>query len=259
MNGQTQAEFADAVISMDQDMLTGPQSHWIKLLREAGPERRQEFFRPLARAWAQLNAKCVSDPNAATPPGAPKLPALDGPPAVTTMFEYDRAKGLGEVVDHTLDGLGLRQRKEFMTILKDELGKALPALDKQEAEVKSILGDSYKGLDFSKLLNNRDGCFALRVARFVRKLAPGLSRNEAGPERRATGQAPATPRRGRLADSRAENAMGMWISVWSPVRSLKMSRWPVSEILRPGGRSQHGEPDPQRAHPSGPTRKSGRG
>lgn len=150
--------FSDAVIALDQDVLTGVQTHWIKLMRESGSERRSQLLTPLAKAWVQVNAEAVDRPEVASPPGAPRVRALDGPPAMSTLHPYDRAQALGEVVDHTLDGLGLRERKEFISVLKSELQSQMPALKKQEQEIRELLGEHYQGIDLQNVLDDRLSC-----------------------------------------------------------------------------------------------------
>ena len=143
------AAFADAAISMDRDILTGVQTHWIKLLRESSTEERAELFKPLAKAWVDLS---LTDGPEASPPGAPVLKSLKSPPVETVERPYDRAMGLGEVIDHTLDGLGIRERQQFTDILKSELQQRQPQLEAREQELRQGWGASYPGIDVAATL-----------------------------------------------------------------------------------------------------------
>lgn len=141
------AEFADGCAAMDRDVLTGVQTHWVKLLREVGSERRAELFKPIAKSWVELNLKhhgaCSHD--------APVLAALQGEPPATIMRPYDRSVAMGEVVDHTLNGLGIAERRQFMGDLRSELRAALPLIQKRETMLRQLLGDRYCGIDLSRM------------------------------------------------------------------------------------------------------------
>lgn len=142
--GGPQTGLADAAISLDRDILTGVQTHWVKLMRESGPGRREELLQPLAKAWIDL---ALSDDPQVSPPGAPQLKALEGEPPAVVSRPYDRAMGVGEVIDHTLDGLGINERKQLMSNVRDQLRAHLPQLQAREQELRTQLGSSYPGID----------------------------------------------------------------------------------------------------------------
>lgn len=156
--GGDAADFADAAACLDRDLLTGVQTHWIKLMREVGSERRGELFTPLARSWVELNLKhpcaCAHD--------APVLASLQGDPPATLLRPYDRSVALGEVVDHTLNGLGLAERRQFMDILRDETKRAMPLIEKREIALRQLLGERYAGIDLHDLSGARPGLDQLR-------------------------------------------------------------------------------------------------
>lgn len=151
-------EFADMVTSLDRDIVTATMTHWIKLLKGVGSEKRAELLEPLSKAWVNLNVGSIANPELAIPKGAPRLLALEGPPPEHTAHPYDRANALAEVVDHTLDGLGPFERKAFMGQLKGELGKNLAAIQGQDQRFAALLGDRYEGMNFAPLLKDRHSC-----------------------------------------------------------------------------------------------------
>ncbi|MEW6284456.1 MAG: patatin-like phospholipase family protein, partial [Candidatus Eremiobacterota bacterium] len=125
-------------------------------LREVGSDRRREFFVPLARAWAELNARAPEE--VVSPPDAPTLIALEGPPPKHAMRPYDRALALGEAIEHTLNGLGIAERREFLGILRRELAERQPALELREGRLRAALGEHYRGLDVQAALGCRERC-----------------------------------------------------------------------------------------------------
>jgi predicted acylesterase/phospholipase RssA len=151
-------DFADTLVALDRDVMTGTMTHWIKLLKSAGSEKRSKLLAPLAKAWVDLNVASVVNEDLASPKNAPQLRALEGPPPEEVSHRYDRAIALGEVVDHTLDGLGVLERKEFMDQLKSQLKKNLPALQGQDRRLSNLLGDRYGGIDLLPVVNDRLGC-----------------------------------------------------------------------------------------------------
>ncbi len=152
------ADFADGAAALDRDLFTGVQTHWIKLMREVGAERRGELFAPLARSWVELNLKhscaCSHD--------APVLAALQGEPPATVLRPYDRSVAVGEVVDHTLNGLGIAERRQFMGILRDQMTGAMPLLEKRETTLRQLLGSQYAGVDLKDLSTARPSLDQLR-------------------------------------------------------------------------------------------------
>ncbi|MBI3930346.1 MAG: patatin-like phospholipase family protein [Armatimonadetes bacterium] len=145
--GARLADFADAAIALDRDMLTGVQSHWIKLLRELGSDGRKELLRPLARAWVGLNLVPPADPDfeKVAPPDGPLLTAVEKS-GKRSHREYDRAMALGEVVDHTLNGLGIQERRDFVAVLREEVAARSTELEMREGRMRAALGSEYSGL-----------------------------------------------------------------------------------------------------------------
>lgn len=163
-------DFADALSALDRDVMTGTMTHWIKLLKECGAEKRGELFEPLAKTWVNLNVGSAANPHLAVPKGAPRLQALEGPPAVKTNRKYDRAISLGQVVDHTLDGLGVLERKQFMDILKGELRKNQGFIQGQDDRFAKQFGERYEGIDFGPVLENRHECDDRELKRRLEQL-----------------------------------------------------------------------------------------
>lgn len=163
-------EFADALTALDRDVMTGTMTHWIKLLKESGAEKRQKLYEPLAKAWVNLNVGAASNPHLAVPKDAPRLKALEGPPEVHTERKYDRAIAVGEVVDHTLDGLGVLDRKQFMTTVKSELRKNMSFIQGQDDRFSKQFGDQYEGIDFGPVLADRTSCNERELKRKLEQL-----------------------------------------------------------------------------------------
>lgn len=153
-------DFADAAIALDRDVLTGVQTHWIKLLRESGGRGRKHILTTTARNWVYLNLKAT--PDELTPPNAPFLRSLEGPPPRTTMRPYDRSIAFGEVVDHTLRGLGIAERRQMMTEIKVAIETSRPQLDARERQLRAALGNAYSGVDFDNLSASAAGIEELR-------------------------------------------------------------------------------------------------
>ncbi|MEW6279985.1 MAG: patatin-like phospholipase family protein, partial [Candidatus Eremiobacterota bacterium] len=142
-------ELADAAVALDRDLLSGIQSHWIKLLREVGSEGRELLLGPVARTWVKLNV--LGEPDQVSPPGAPVLVALEGPPPVSTRRPYDRALAMGEVVDHSIRGLGIKERREFISDIRLAVSHVKPQLWQRELGLRNQLGARYSGIDLDNL------------------------------------------------------------------------------------------------------------
>lgn len=155
--GESLTDFADSVVSLDREILTATQTTWMKLLKEGEPNAtRDQILNPLASAWIRLS---LDREDLAVDAEAPKLKALEGPGApILTNHQYDRARGLGEVVDHTLAGLDVIDRRKFMTTIKGELQDNLGAIQAQDARVAELLGDAYDGADLGPAVRDRKSC-----------------------------------------------------------------------------------------------------
>lgn len=145
---------ADAVTLLDRDVVTGVQTHWIKLLREIGGDRRDQALPQVWEGFVALNLVPPDDADFGTisPPQAPVLQELEGEPARIVRRPYDRALSLGEVVDHTLDGLGLSERRAAVSAIKQHVAEALPQIEAREARLRLALGDDYHGLDLAAIV-----------------------------------------------------------------------------------------------------------
>lgn len=149
------SNFADAAVALDRDMLTGVQSHWIKLLREIGHERRMEVLTPLERAWIHLNILPPDHPDfdRVSPANAPLLEVLEGPPARINRRPYDRSLAIGEVVDHSLDGLGINERRAYVDQVKNGIRAHTQELIDREVRLQAALPGKYYGLNISAILS----------------------------------------------------------------------------------------------------------
>ncbi|MGE0494422.1 MAG: patatin-like phospholipase family protein [Vulcanimicrobiota bacterium] len=145
--------FADAAVTLDRDLLTGVQTHWIKLLREVGHEGRHDILKPLQRAWIHLNIIDPSHPDfdLVSPAQAPLLEVLEGPPPVIHRRPYDRSLAIGEVVDHSLDGLGISERRAYVTETKAGIAAHKGNLERRELRVREAV-PNYGGLDIGRVL-----------------------------------------------------------------------------------------------------------
>lgn len=161
------APWIDSMVAMDRDVLTGVQTHWVKMLREAPRAYREDLLGELPKALFEWNLR---QPDAAgfdevSPPGAPDLTELDcrGGPFVHKR-PYDRSVALNEVVDHTLDGLGVAERRALLDEIKDLAKTETPTLKAREGRLLEGLGAAYQGLDVSAVLEGRVSSADLKVA-----------------------------------------------------------------------------------------------
>ncbi len=154
---QNLADIADLAVQMDRDLISGIQSFWIKLLSEVSPEQRKTLMTPLARTWVTLNALPNGDDqfNMVSPANAPYIELIDKNTGKVKLERYDRAMAASETVDHTLDGLGLQERKAFIKELMHEIRSRKDAFEAREERLRTLLGDSYRGLDIEGILCNR--------------------------------------------------------------------------------------------------------
>jgi predicted acylesterase/phospholipase RssA len=167
--GEDLTNFADAVVSLDRDIMTATQTTWMKLLKEGEPnETREKVLNPMARSWVSLN---LHQRDLAIDADAPKLKALEGPGApVLKNHQYDRARGLGEAIDHTLAGLDVIDRRKFMATIKGELNHNLGAIQAQDARVARLLGDAYGGMDLTPVVQDRESCNEHRLTQQLDQL-----------------------------------------------------------------------------------------
>lgn len=150
-------DFADAAVTLDRDLLFATQTYWIKLLREVSPEQRQTLLQPLARGWVGLNTVPPSDPtfDLVSPDNAPYIQLYDKRNQKVVQERYDRAMSLSEVVDHTMDGLGIKARRDFSEMLMNEISGKKDQVVARETRVRKIMGQDYRGLDVAAILDGR--------------------------------------------------------------------------------------------------------
>lgn len=153
----TLSDFADTAISLDRDLLFSVQTYWAKLLREVAPAQRESLFAPLAKTWVTLNTLQPDDPNfdMVSPPDAPYIELIDGKTGNFLMERYDRATALAEVVNHSLDGLGIAERRHLLDTVNAEIQARRTDVEDREQRVRGLLGTAYQGLDVDGILSGR--------------------------------------------------------------------------------------------------------
>lgn len=146
-DGGAVVRFADLVTSLDRDLYSGVQTHWIRLLRQLQPEQRSVLLKGLAGTFLDLNLASKEQPlySEVAPEGAPpvqqllKEPGSGASDGKLHRRSYDRAQALAEVVDHTIDGLGHKERREFTQLLRKGIRERLPALRQREQRISEKL------------------------------------------------------------------------------------------------------------------------
>lgn len=156
-NAQSLTDFADAVVTLDRDLLFGTQTYWTKFLRELSPEQRDTILTPLAEGWVGLNTVPPDDPlfKQVSPDNAPYITLYDRRSKKVVHERYDRAMSLSEAVDHTLDGLGVEAREKFVDTLLGQIQGKSELLQARELRVRELMGQNYSGLDVEAILEGR--------------------------------------------------------------------------------------------------------
>ncbi len=151
------SDFADTALGLDRDLLQGVQTYWVKLLSEVGAARRESLFTPLARSWVTLNTIPPADPHFChvSPDNAPYIQLADRSGTSWTVERYDRSAGLGEVLNHTLDGLGFAERRKLMDVTLATVRANADAIRAREEPLRTQLGCTYGGLDVDGILSGR--------------------------------------------------------------------------------------------------------
>lgn len=147
----------DLVVSLDRDLVSGAQSYWVRLLRELGPEQRQEALSRVAGAFGALQARPVASPaqhRDALFHGSRhvSIPEFERETGTFSAKVYDRCEALTDVVDRTLSGLGIGQRKEFIQQLRGRLSERSDALEERDLRLQGDFG--YTGTDMRALLSD---------------------------------------------------------------------------------------------------------
>ena len=150
-------DFADAAVTLDRDLLFATQTYWIKLLREVSPEQRQTLLLPLAKGWVGMNTVPPDDPTfkLVSPENAPYIQLFDRRSNKVIQERYDRSMSLSEVVDHTMDGLGIEARRTFSGTLMSEITNQTDQIVTREQRVRDLMGRDYRGLDVRAILDGR--------------------------------------------------------------------------------------------------------
>ncbi|MBX3170787.1 MAG: patatin-like phospholipase family protein [Candidatus Eremiobacteraeota bacterium] len=192
-NGQpptwsTLTDIADAAIGMDRDLLSGIQTFWIKLLSEVSREQRESLMLPLSRAWVNLNVLGPESPqfDLVSPPNAPYIEMIDRHSGKEISERYDRSLAIGQAVDHTIAGLGIQERRNFLEVLMKDIRAHQPELEAREQRLRARLGDKYHGLDIDAILNDRADINTPGVRESLKELVeaaqPGRTTHEMTPE-----------------------------------------------------------------------------
>jgi predicted acylesterase/phospholipase RssA len=192
-NGQpptwdTITDIADAAIGMDRDLLSGIQTFWIKLLSEVSRDQRESLMPPLSRAWVNLNVQGPQSPqfDLVSPPNAPYIEMIDRHTGKEISERYDRSLAVGQAVDHTIAGLGIQERRNFLEVLMKDIRTHQPDLEAREQRLRERLGDRYRGLDIDSIVNDRADIHSPGVKEALKELVdaaqPGRTSHEMTPE-----------------------------------------------------------------------------
>lgn len=150
---------ADMVVALDRDLVTGAQSHWVRLLRQLPSDDRMTLLEELADSWSRYQAQPGPDGNAM------RESLFEGSTQVV-LPEYNRETGgyggqvynrgtvLTDVIDRTLNGLGIRERKVFLGMLKQKLHGNESRLVERDRSLQRQWG--YDGVDIRAVLEGLD-------------------------------------------------------------------------------------------------------
>jgi NTE family protein len=190
--GKGEGAWVDTLASLDRDVLTGVQTFWIKLLREIPRDRRQALTRDLPAALFEWNLREPGTSGFAdvSPPGAPMLKELGGRQDLRVKERpYDRSTVLKELLDHTLDGLGIAERRQMLDAIKSGARREQPRMEAREKRLREALGDAYPGLDVARVLDGTLGKDELAAGmKALRELADKSPRDPVAQEARRHGQ-----------------------------------------------------------------------
>lgn len=182
----------DSLIALDRDVLTGVQTYWIKLLRELKRPDRTELLKPLPETMFNLNLLAPGEE------GFEQVAPADGPDLseivpskgiVAKRRAYDRAVSLKELLDHSLDGLGIEERRQMLGDIKGLARKNAGRLEQREQRLREALGEQYGGLDIRSVIDGNMPAaeFKERIAE-LRDAGDKLKRTPAGAEARRHGK-----------------------------------------------------------------------
>lgn len=145
---------ADTSVALDRDLMSGIQTYWIKFLREVAPDQRKSLMPALAKSWVMLNTLPPDHPEFAqvSPSQAPYIKLYEKNSDRIVEERYDRAMAMSQVIDHTLDGLGIAERRDMLNTLMGDIRSQKPQLQAREQRLREAFGDSYIGLDVDAIL-----------------------------------------------------------------------------------------------------------
>lgn len=150
--------YVDALISLDRDVLTGVQTHWIKLLRELKRPDRESVIKELPSKLFELNLRTPDQAGFAevAPADAPGLSEIiPHQELVAKRRPYDRSVGLKEVLDHTLDGLGVAERRAVLSEIRGQARENSTKLHQREGRLRGALGANYVGVDVRAVVDGK--------------------------------------------------------------------------------------------------------
>lgn len=183
-----QNAWLDSLISLDRDVLTGVQTHWIKLLRELKRDDREEMLKPLAQTFFNLNLLAPQEAgfDQVAPADGPTLgEVISGEQIKVKQRPYDRSVGLKELMDHSLDGLGIAERRSMLNGIRGLAKGNLDRLEKREERLRESLGGAYAGLNVQEVLRGNVPADDVKAAvAQLREFADSQSRSPAGQEAR---------------------------------------------------------------------------
>ena len=187
-----EAAWVDVLASLDRDSLTGVQTYWVKLLRELQRDNRRELTAPLPGAFLDWNLRepGTSGFDAVSPHDAPILEEIGGRHDLQKhQRPYDRSAALKDVLDHSLDGLGIAERRELLESFKHGAREQMPRVQAREERLREALGPAYEGLDPSKVLEGGVSKAEVRKAlKSLRDFADQKPREALSQEARRHGQ-----------------------------------------------------------------------
>jgi predicted acylesterase/phospholipase RssA len=183
------ARFADAVTMLDRDLSSGVQTQWIRLLRQLDPGQRSKLLGTLAHSFVTLNltSRENTEWDKIAPPDAPSIkqhlrnPANRMDSGQLRDIPYDRARSLAQVVDHTIDGLGHEERRQFIGDIKKCVKAHKSEYDARDQKLHSALGTA-RPMPLDVLLNDEVGA-SPRFVRELSKLHNTVTRHYIGTDR----------------------------------------------------------------------------
>lgn len=174
--------YVDSLVSLDRDVLTGVQTHWIKMLRELKRGDRKQVLQDLPQTLFDYNLRTPQDEQfgRVSPADAPMVSEVARSKNLAAVRRpYDRAVALKEILDHTLDGLGIAERRDMLSDIRALSKQNMTELRQREGRLRAVLGTHYAGLDVQEVV---DGVTPSRTfKRAVRQLRQYADQNARTP------------------------------------------------------------------------------